>query len=138
MIKHPSVPFSAASVAKGVVVLSKASGKNFALQSKNSRLWRHIWVLSKMLHSVALERNYFESLPLEIRAREVTGGFREPSGDVVAEELGVAEKPSLRGGISGAILLYPREEDNSRRCPENQPILRLPLSRSGPAWCAST
>ena len=72
------------------MVLSKAVEKNFALESEISRLRHHVSVLSKRLHSVTLERNYFESLSLELQAREVTRDEREPSGDVVAEEVKVA------------------------------------------------
>ena len=90
MVKQSSVKFSTASVAKGSVVLSKAVEKNFALENEISRLRHHVSVLSKRLHSVTLERNYFESLSLELQAREVTGEGREPSGDVVAEEVEVA------------------------------------------------
>ena len=71
------------------MVLSKAVEKNFALESEISRLQHHVSVLSKRLHTVMLERNYFESLSLELQAREVTGEGREPSGDVVAEEVEV-------------------------------------------------
>ena len=90
MVRHTSVKFSAASVAKGSVVLSKAVEKNFALESEISRLQHHVSVLSKRLHTVTLERNHFESLSFELQAREVTGEGREPSGDVVAEEVEVA------------------------------------------------
>ena len=90
MVKQSSVKFSAASVAKGSVVLSKAVEKNFALESKISRLRHHVSVLSKRLHTVTLERNYFESLSLDLQAREVTEGVSEPSGDGVAEEVEVA------------------------------------------------
>ena len=57
MVKHTSVKFSAASVAKGSVDLSKAVEKNFVLENEISRLRHHVWVLSKRLHLVTLERN---------------------------------------------------------------------------------
>ena len=90
MVKQSSVKFSAATVAKGSVVVSKAVEKNFALESEISRLQHHVSVLSKRLHTVTLERNYFESLSLELQAREVTEEESESSGDVVAEEVEVA------------------------------------------------
>ena len=90
MVRQSSVKVSATSVAKGSVVLSKAVEKNFALESEISRLRHHVSVLSKRLHTVTLERNYFELLSLELQAREVTEGVSEPSGDVVAEEVEVA------------------------------------------------
>ena len=90
MVKHTSVKFSAASVAKGSVVLSKAGEENIALEGEISRLRHHISVLSRRLHSVTLEKNDFESLSRELQAREVTEREREPLGDVVAEEVEVA------------------------------------------------
>ena len=90
MVKRSSVKFCATSVAKGSVVLSKAIEKNFALEGEISHLGHHVSVLSRRLHTVTFERNYFELLSLELQAREVTGDEGEPSGDVVAEEVEVA------------------------------------------------
>ena len=71
MAKHTSVKVSAASVTKGAVVLSKAVEKNFALESDISRLRHHVSVVSKRLHTVTLERKYFETLSLEVQAQEL-------------------------------------------------------------------
>jgi len=57
MVKRGSSTFSAASVAKGSVVLSRAIEKNFALEAEVSRLRHHISVLSRRLHFVTLERD---------------------------------------------------------------------------------
>ena len=86
MVKHTSVKFSAASVAKGSVVVSKAVEKNFTLESEISRVRHHVSVLSRRLHTATLERNYLELLSLEHWAWEVTVGEREPSGVVVHQQ----------------------------------------------------
>jgi len=57
MVKRGSSTFSAASVAKGSVVLSRAVEKNFALEAEVSRLRHHISVLSRRLHFITLERD---------------------------------------------------------------------------------
>jgi len=57
MVKRGSSTFSAASVAKGSVVLSRAVKKNFALEAEVSRLCHHVSVLSRRLHLVTLERD---------------------------------------------------------------------------------
>ena len=49
MVKTSATKFSAASVAKGSVVLSKVIEKNFALEAEVSRLRHHVSVLSKRL-----------------------------------------------------------------------------------------
>jgi len=57
MVKQGSSIFSAASVAKGSVVLSRTIEKNFALEAEISRLRHHVSVLSRRLHLVTLERD---------------------------------------------------------------------------------
>ena len=52
MVKTGTTRFSTASVAKGSVVISRAVEKRFALKAEISRLWHHVSVLSKRLHSV--------------------------------------------------------------------------------------
>ena len=101
MAKHTSVKFSAASVAKGSVVSSKAVEKNFAFESEISCLRHHVSVVSKQLHTVTLERNYLEMLSLELQAQEVMEGVSEPSGDVVAEEV---EVTVVRGGVAPTVV----------------------------------
>ena len=50
MVKRGSSTFSAASVAKGSMVLSRTVEKNFALEAEISRLRHHVSVLSQRLH----------------------------------------------------------------------------------------
>jgi len=57
MVKRGSSTFSAASVTKGSVILSRAIEKNFALEAEISRLRHHVSVLSLRLHLVTLERD---------------------------------------------------------------------------------
>jgi len=86
MVKANNTKFSAASVAKGSVVLSRAVEKNFALEAEISRLRHHVSVLSKRLHVVTLERRIFEDIVNQTQCQNCPGE-REPSGDVVAEEV---------------------------------------------------
>jgi len=62
MVKRGSSSFSASSVAKGSIVLSKAIEKQFALEADISRLRHHISVLSKWLHSVTLENQVLKDI----------------------------------------------------------------------------
>jgi len=86
MVKTNKTKFSAASVAKGSVVLSPAVEKNFALEAEVSRLRHHVSVRSKRLHVVTLERIIFEDI---VNQRQCPNCSREeePSGDVVAEQV---------------------------------------------------
>jgi len=59
MVRTGNTKFSAASVAKRSVILSKAVKKNFTLEVVVSRLRHHVWVLSKRLHSVTQEGDIF-------------------------------------------------------------------------------
>jgi len=87
MVKTNNTKFSAASVAKGSVVLSRAVEKNFALKAEISRLRHHVSVLFKRLHVVTLERRIFKDI---VNQRQCPNcpGEGEPSGDVLAEEMG--------------------------------------------------
>ena len=87
MVKTHTIKFSAASVARGSVVLSKSMEKNFALEAEVSRLRHHVSVLSKRLHAVTREKEIIMSIISTIRDQEE----REPSGDVVAEEVEIRE-----------------------------------------------
>ena len=91
MVKHTSVKFSAASVAKGSVVLSKAVEKNFALESEISRLRHHVSVLSKRLHSVTLERNNLQLALEDLSSCPPVMDTGLPSGVVVVEEVGIPD-----------------------------------------------
>ena len=62
MVKTNNTRFSAASVAKGSVVLSRTVEKNFALEAEVSRLRHHISVLSKRLHTTTREKEILESI----------------------------------------------------------------------------
>ena len=90
MVKQSSSSFSAASVARTRVTLSKAVEKSLALEAEISRLRHHVSVLSKRLHSVTSERNDFERLFLELTARTVAATTGGPSGDEGVEEVEVA------------------------------------------------
>ena len=87
MVKTNNTKFSAASVAKGSVVLSRTVEKNFALEAEVSRLRHHISVLSKRLHTTTREKEILESI-LRQFGEKAKG---EPSGDVVAEEVEITD-----------------------------------------------
>ena len=87
MVKTNNTKFSATSVAKGSVVLSRTVEKNFALEAEVSRLRHHISVLSKRLHRTTREKEILESI-LHQFGEKAKG---ESSGDVVAEEVGIMD-----------------------------------------------
>ena len=87
MVKTKNTKFSAASVAKGSVVLSKAIEKNFALEAEVSRLRHHVSVLSRRLHATTREKEILESIISNIGERN----NGEPSGDEVAEEVEITD-----------------------------------------------
>ena len=62
MVKTNNTKFSAASVAKGSVVLSRTVEKNFALEAEVSRLRHHISILSQRLHTTTREKEILESI----------------------------------------------------------------------------
>jgi len=78
MVKRGSSTFSAASVAKGSVVLSRAIEKNFALEAEVSRLRHHVSILSRRLHSITIERDGLRDMV--IPTMEVERWGREPQG----------------------------------------------------------
>jgi len=90
MVKTNNTRFSAASVAKGSVVLSKAVEKNFALEAEISRLRHHVSVLSKRLHSVTLERRIIEDIARHGQCPNCSDEGK-PLGDVVAEEVEIMD-----------------------------------------------
>jgi len=84
MVKRGYSSFSASSIAKGSIVLSKAIEKQFALEAEISRLRHHVSVLSKRLHSVTLEKQILAAIVDTTMRGEVEG---EPlSGEEVADE----------------------------------------------------
>ena len=87
MVKTNNTRFSAASVAKGSVVLSRTVEKNFALEAEVSRLRHHISVLSKRLHRTTREKEILESIMRQFGEK----AKRESSGDVVAEEVEITD-----------------------------------------------
>ena len=87
MIKTSNTKFSAASVAKGSVVLSRTVEKNFALEAEISRLRHHVSILSKRLHTTTREKEILESI-LRQFGEKAKG---EPLGDVVAEEVEITD-----------------------------------------------
>ena len=87
MVKINNTKFSAASVAKGSVVLSKAIEKNFALEAEISRLRHHVSVLSKRLHTTTREKEILESILRQFEEKREG----EPSGEVVAEEVEIMD-----------------------------------------------
>jgi len=78
MVKRGSSTFSAASVAKGSVILSRAIEKNFALEAEVSRLRHHVSVLSRRLHSITMERDGLRDMV--IPTMEVEEWGEEPQG----------------------------------------------------------
>jgi len=86
MVKTNNTKFATASVAKESVALSRAVGKNFALEAEISRLRHQVSVRSKRLHVVILERRIFKDI-VNQRQCPNCAGEGEPSGDVVAEEV---------------------------------------------------
>jgi len=97
MVKRGFSTFSAASVAKGSVVLSQAIEKNFALEAEVSRLRHHVSILSRRLHFVMIERDGLQdtvSSTVEIKDRGAES--REDEG-VAEEELGDGATPSVAG-----------------------------------------
>jgi len=115
MVKRGSSSFSASSVAKGLMVLSKAIEKQFALEAEVSRLRHHVSVLSKRLHSVTLERQILadivdttmrkEEEEKPLGGEEVAGeGMGEEAAPSVADEgatVYVAEEEKREGGVAG-------------------------------------
>ena len=87
MVKTNNTKFSAASIAKGSVVLSRTVEKNFALEAEVSRLRHHVSILSKRLHTTTREKEILESI-LRQFGEKAKG---EPSGDVVAEEVEITD-----------------------------------------------
>ena len=87
MVKTNDTGFSAASVAKGSVVLSRTIEKNFGLEAEVSRLRHHVSVLSKRLHTTTRGKEILESI-LRQFGEKAKG---EPSGDVVAEEVEITD-----------------------------------------------
>jgi len=85
MVKRGSSTFSAASVAKGSVVFSRAIEKNFALEAEVSWLRHHVSVLSRRLHSVTIERDGLRDMVIPTMEIEEWG--RGPQvGEEVAED----------------------------------------------------
>ena len=62
MVKTSNTKFSAASVAKESVVLSRTVEKNFALEAEISRVRHHVSVLSKRLHRTTREKEILKSI----------------------------------------------------------------------------
>ena len=87
MVKTSNTKFSAASVAKRSVVLSRTVEKNFALKAEISRLKHHVSVLSKRLHKTTREKEILESILYQFGEEEKG----QPSGDVVAEEMEITD-----------------------------------------------
>jgi len=87
MVKRGSSTFSATSVAKGSVVLSRTVEKNFALEAEVSRLRHHVSVLSRRLHQVTLERDGLVDMVVPtMKFDEEAWGRRPRVDEEVAEE----------------------------------------------------
>ena len=87
MVKTSNTKFSAASVAKGSVILSQTVEKNFALEVEVSRLRHHVSILSKKLHKTRRENEILESIIHQF-GEKARG---EPSRYVVAEEMEITD-----------------------------------------------
>jgi len=109
MVKRGSSSFSAFSVAKGSIVLSKAIEKQFALEAEISRLRYHVSVLSKRLHSVTLEKQTLADIVDTTMRREEEEKPR--GGEEVAGEEGVEEvAPSVAEGDATASVAEEKED----------------------------
>jgi len=98
MVKQGSSTFSATSVAKGSVVLSRAIEKNFALEAEISRLRHHVSVLSRWLHLVTVERDGLQDMVVGTMEFEEEWGRTPLGGDEVARmELDGEAEPSVAG-----------------------------------------
>jgi len=104
MVKRGSSTFSAASVAKGSVVLSRSIEKNLALEAEVSRLRHHVSVLSGRLHFVTLERDGLQDMVIPTMKFEEfeTWECSPPAEEVVAGEEGLdGAAPSVAGMSDG-------------------------------------
>jgi len=86
MVKRGSSTFSAASVAKGSVVLSRAIEKNFALEAEVSRLRHHVSILSRRLHSVTMERDGLRDMVIPTMEVEKWRGKPQGSEEVAGDD----------------------------------------------------
>jgi len=86
MVKRGSSTFSAASVAKGLVVLSRAVEKSFALEAEVSRLRHHVSVLSRRLHLVTLERDGLQDMVTSAMEFKEWGETPREGEEVAGEE----------------------------------------------------
>ena len=87
MVETSNTKLSAASVAKGAVVLSRTVEKSCALEAEISRPRHHVSVLSKRLHKTTREKDILESILHQFGEK----AKRESSGDVVAEEVEITD-----------------------------------------------
>jgi len=119
MVRRGSSSFSASSVAKGSIVLSKAIEKQFALEAEVSRLRHHVSVLSRRLHSTTLEKQVLEDIVASTMSgeeqplddEEVADDEAAPS--VAGEELECAtESVAGEGGVSATDDVAGEEEDD--------------------------
>jgi len=97
MVKRGSSTFSAASVAKGSVVFSRAIEKNFALEAEVSRLRHHVSVLSRRLHSVTMERDGLRDMVIPTMEIEEWGGEPQVSEEVADDDSDDGATPVVAG-----------------------------------------
>lgn len=90
MVKRGSFTFSAASVAKGSMVLSRTVEKNFALEAEISRLRHHVSVLSRRLHLADKELARLRSADKQPSPGDVSGDDVAP---LTSEEVAVVKVP---------------------------------------------
>jgi len=110
MVKRGSSSFSAASVAKGSVVLSRAVEKSFALEAEISRLRHHVSVLSRRLHLVCKERDELEELVYQLQVQDELLFPQEVAGSdeivvVVAASLVVAEDDDVVTVVAASLVV---------------------------------
>jgi len=97
MVKRGSSNFSATSVGKGSVVLSRVIEKNFALEAEVSQLQHHVSILSRRLHFVTIERDRLRDTVNSTVEIEDWGAEPRMDKGVAEEESGDGATPSVAG-----------------------------------------
>jgi len=118
MVKRGSSTFSAASVAKGSVVLSCTNEKNIALKAEVSRLRHHILVLSRRLYFVTLERDGLQDMvvpTMEFEEFEMWECSPPAEEEVAGEEARDEAAPSVAESKCTSVAMVERSEDEASK-----------------------
>jgi len=106
MVKRGSSTFSAASVAKGSVVLSCMVEKNFALEAEISRLRHQVSVLSRRLHLVTLERDgLVDMVAPTVFVEEEWGEMPQTDEEVAGEDEENEATPSVAESVCPSVAM---------------------------------